>query len=119
MKFTKLSGLIEEDVKELSEKKKLLLQVKSFQKLSSSVYREVDYKNVVNELKKIIEASENLVLSETDDWMDKRTISRHVKELKENHKEFEKTIKEISVLQNRLEHCYEDCGNVLSKYFSI
>ena len=42
-----------------------------------------------------------------------------MKQLGESFKVFEKTAKEISTLQQRLESAYEDIGNTLGKYYDI
>ena len=42
-----------------------------------------------------------------------------MKHLNDSVKLFEKTAKEISVLQQRLESSYEDIGSTLSKYYAI
>lgn len=101
------------------QKKAFLEAVYRFAEHSKSIYRNHNIKETAQYLGELIEAASQLTLSETDDWFDKNTVSRHMKHLSEAHKIFEKTASEMSVLQQRLEAAYEDIGSTLSKYYDI
>lgn len=103
-----------------SEQKRAFLEsVKRFSEYSSTIYRPYSVKEASTKLKELIEAASKLTLSETEDWFDNVTVSRHMKHLGEAHKIFEKTAAEIDTLQQRLEAAYEDIGSTLSKYYDI
>lgn len=103
-----------------SEQKKAFLEaVYKFAEHASSIYRNQNIKETSNYLGELIEAASHLTLSETEDWFDGVTVSRHMKHLGEAYKIFEKTANEMSTLQQRLEASYEDIGETLSKYYDI
>ena len=58
-------------------------------------------------------------LSETDDWFDKVTVNRNMKELTNLSKSFGKIAKESNSLQQRMGGLYEDMGHVLGRYFEL
>jgi len=127
--MTKLSKLIKEswleDKKEETssdQKKEFLEAVSKFHDYGKSIYREHDLKDVTKQIGELITTASELTISENerdDGWFDKMTINRHVKQLKESYKVFEKTAKEMTILQNRLDSSYDTIGEVLSKYFEI
>jgi len=47
------------------------------------------------------------------------TVNRHMKSMNESFKVFSNTIKEVNTLQQRLESCYDEMGEVLGKYYEI
>ncbi len=100
------------------EKKAFLEAVSKFNEIGKSIYRKDGLKDITENLKKMIEQAKQLTLSEGE-WFDNVTVSRHLKNMAESMKVFEKTASEIDGLQGRLEHCYEDIGTTLNKYFNI
>ena len=58
-------------------------------------------------------------LQETEDWFDKVTVSRNMKELTNHSKAFSKIAEEASSVQQRLAGLYEDMGNILNRYYEI
>ena len=58
-------------------------------------------------------------LQETEDWFDKVTVSRNMKELTNHSKSFAKIAEEASSVQQRLSGLYEDMGNILNRYYDI
>lgn len=101
------------------QKKAFLEAVYQFADHSKSIYRQHNIKEVSQYLGELLEAAEHLTLSETQDWFDNVTVSRHMKHLGEAYKIFEKTATEMDTLQQRLEACYEDIGETLGKYYDI
>ena len=83
------------------------------------VYANSKLQEVTKTLKSVVEKAEKLTISESEHWFDNVTVSRHMKQLSEAYKVFEKTAKEISGLQQRLEGAYEDIGGVLNKYYKV
>ena len=116
----KLSESTEGAVKMSTEQKKAFLEaVYRFAEHSNNIYRTHSLRESAKYLGELIEAANQLTLSETEDWFDAQTVNRHMKHLSEAHKIFEKTASEIEVLQQRLESAYEDIGSTLSKYYDI
>lgn len=101
------------------DKKSFLEACKQFSAHGASIYRAKDLKERVIQIKELIEQAEQLTLMETEEWFDKVTTSRHMKNLKESYKIFEKTATEVTTLQQRLEAAYEDIGQSLSKYYDV
>ena len=74
---------------------------------------------IAQKLSEIATNAKSYTLSETDDWFDKVTINRNMKELTNLSKQFGKIAKESNSLQQRMGGLYEDMGHVLSRYFEI
>jgi hypothetical protein len=83
------------------------------------IYRQDTLREVTKTLGNIIEQAEKLTISESEHWFDNVTVSRHMKQMNEAFKVFEKTSKEMSGLQQRLESAYDDMGTVLNRYYKI
>jgi hypothetical protein len=58
-------------------------------------------------------------VQETEDWFDKVTVSRNMKELTNHSKSFSKIAEEASSVQQRLAGLYEDMGSILNRYYEI
>lgn len=124
----KLSNLINEawltdeetKSKLTSEDKKAFVEaVSKFNDFNKSIYRENDLKEVTDAIKELCGRAKDVTLGESENWFDNITVNRHMKHLNDSVKLFEKTAKEISILQQRLESSYEDIGSTLSKYYTI
>ena len=76
-------------------------------------------KEVAEKLSEIATNAKSYTLSETDDWFDKVTINRNMKELTNLSKQFGKIAQESNSLQQRMGGLYEDMGHVLGRYFEI
>jgi len=101
------------------EKHAFLEACKSYSKSNPSIYRNGNIKDKIEEIRDLVEIAEQLTLQETENWFDNVTVSRHMKQLKEAFKVFEKTGQELDSLQQRFESSYEDIGEVLSKYYEV
>ena len=101
------------------ERDSFLEAVGNFHKLGEMVYSSGKLKEVATTLKSIVERAEKMTLSETEHWFDNVTTSRHMKQMNEAYKVFEKTANEMSSMQQRLESAYEDMGTVLNRYYKI
>lgn len=123
MKNTRLSKIIKEEQERpqltTEEKKSYLENIKSFSKHGKNLRTEVDLVTLSEELGKICQMAERLTLEEADEWFDKMTINRNMKELKRINEEFAKTSKEAKSLQQRMLSLYEDMGHVLGRYFEV
>jgi len=110
----------DEDKKVSSEQKKDFLRaVSEYHKLGEMIYRAQGLKEVAETLKDIVGTAENLTIEESEHWFVNVTVSRHMKQMNEAFKVFEKTATEMSGMQQRLEAAYEDMGSVLSKYYKV
>ena len=93
--------------------------VKQFKKYGESVYRNAGLSEVYESIKNMVEVAGKVTISETGDWFDGVTVGRHMKRMGESFKVFEKTLKEVDTLQQRLESSYDEIGEVLGKYYEI
>ena len=110
----------DEEQKMTSEQRRTFLEtVANFHKIGEMVYRQDQLREVTKTLGNIIEQAEKLTISESEHWFDNVTVSRHMKQMNEAFKVFEKTSKEMSSLQQRLESAYDDMGTVLNRYYKI
>ena len=103
----------------IDEKRAFVEAVSNFHRYGESIYSSSDIAEMIDEIRGIIETAEALTLQESEHWFDNVTVSRHMKQLKESYKVFEKTAKEMQGLQQRLEACYDDMGSVLNKYYKV
>ena len=110
---------LKEDGLTLEQKQAFLEAVKNYKKYSESVYRTKDLDEVFESIKNLIEVANKVTVDETQHWFDNVTVSRHMKRMNESFKVFEKTLKEVSTLQQRLESSYDEIGEVLGKYYEI
>lgn len=101
------------------EKKSLLEMISKFNEYGKHIYRADELKKITEEMSHIITKAQDITLQESGEWFDNVTVSRHMKGLDNSMKLFEKTSKEIGILQQRLENLYEDMGSILAKYYDI
>jgi len=110
----------DEDVKMSKDDRDSFLEaVSNFHKLGEMVYSNGGLQEVTKTLQSVVEQAEKVTLSETEHWFDTVTTSRHMKQMNEAFKVFEKTSTEIGGLQQRLESAYDDMGTVLNRYYKI
>ena len=110
----------DEDMKMSKDDRNSFLEaVSNFHKLGEMVYSNGGLQEVTKTLQSVVEQAETVTLSETEHWFDTVTTSRHMKQMNEAFKVFEKTSNEINGLQQRLESAYDDMGTVLNRYYRI
>jgi len=114
---------IVEDIYGKNEQKVSAKEVKeaiaNFTKFGKTLQSEQELKVMAEALSDIANKAKTYTLSETDDWFDKVTVNRNMKELTNLSKSFGKIAQESNSLQQRLSGLYEDMGHVLSRYFEI
>ena len=110
-------GEVESETKISSEQ--ILSKIQEFGQLGKSIYKTGDLKETAKTLSDIANAAKVHTLRETEDWFDKVTVNRNMKELTNLSKNFDKLSEEASSVQQRLEALYEDMGNVLSRYYDL
>jgi hypothetical protein len=117
----KYLGEMDDDAKKMQkeDKKAFLSAVANFHEIGEMVYSNAKLKEVSETLSNIVQQAEALTLQESEHWFDNVTVSRHMKQMNEAYKVFEKTATEMSSLQQRLESAYDDMGTVLNRYYSV
>ena len=101
------------------EKRNFIKSVYKFAHLYPVIERNTDLVDVTKALSSMIETAKILTVAESKDYFDADTVKRHMKQMDEAFKSFEKTASEITKLQQRLEASYEDIGLVLNRYYDI
>tara|TARA_B100001123_G_C14996457_1_gene901753 strand:+ start:207 stop:785 length:579 start_codon:yes stop_codon:yes gene_type:complete len=109
---------LDDDVRPV-DKYSVIEDVSRYGIVGKSLYSENNILELAEQLSKIAESAHSHVLSETDDWFDKVSISRNMKNLQGMVKEFKKTAVESHQLNQRLTSLYEDMGSVLNRYYDI
>ena len=120
---TSLSGLVEDKWFGEDEKKvdtgEFMQEVKNFSRLGEIIYREGSLRDVAKGLAELADKARVATLQETDDWFDKVTINKNMKQLGAASSDFTKIAKEASSLQQRMESLYEDMGHILGRYYDL
>jgi division protein CdvB (Snf7/Vps24/ESCRT-III family) len=115
----KYVGETEEEKMSVEDRKSFLEAVANFHKLGEMIYSNAKLQEVTKTLQSVMERAEKVTMSESEHWFDNVTVSRHMKQMNEAMKVFEKTAGEMSGLQQRLESAYEDMGMVLNRYYKV
>ena len=110
-------GEIESETK--IDSKQILSKIQEFGQLGKSIYKTGDLKETAKTLSDIANSAKVHTLRETENWFDKVTVNRNMKELTNLSKHFGKLSEEASSVQQRLEALYEDMGIVLSRYYDL
>jgi DNA-directed RNA polymerase subunit F len=97
----------------------MLEQIANYHGLGKSLKRERMMQEVALEISQIAEIAEQVVVNEGEDWYDKHTLSRNMKEVKTYAKDFVKLASEADMLHQRMSALYEDMGRILERYFEI
>ena len=122
--YGSLTQIVKEKYGESSETKKVSSdQVKealqNYNKLGEALYQQQSLKETAKSLSQVAEMAASHTLQETEDWFDKVTVSRNMKELTNHSKAFSKISEEASSVQQRLAGLYEDMGSILNRYYDI
>ena len=121
----KLSSLIEGNPESWNESEskmdvsRFLQDVSEYGNIGREIYRETNLKDIAIKLSEIVESAKIHTMNETDDWFDKVSVKRNMKELGGLANSFIKVAKESNALQRRMETLYEDMGNILGRYYEI
>ena len=93
--------------------------VSQYGNIGKFLYNETNILEIASKLVGIAESAHSHILGESDDWFDKVSIGRNMKNLQGMVKEFKKTATESHQLNQRLTGLYEDMGSVLNRYYDI
>ena len=118
-----LTNLVKEKYGNVDEEKidvkGLTNEISNFGQLGETIFGKSNIKQVAEKLSWIANQAKNHTLSETEDWFDKITVNRNMKELTGLSNQFKKVASEAQSLQERMSTLYEDMGHILGRYYEI
>ncbi len=120
--YGSLTQIVKEKYGEQTEKvssKQVAEALRNYNRLGEALYKQDSLKETANSLSQIAEMAATHTVQETEDWFDKVTVTRNMKELTNHSKSFAKIAEEASAVQQRLSGLYEDMGNILNRYYDI
>ena len=120
--YGSLSQIVKEKYGEQTQKissEQVSKALQSYNKLGETLYQQQSLKKTAKSLSEIAEMAATHTVQETEDWFDKVTVTRNMKELTNHSKQFSKIAEEASSVQQRLAGLYEDMGNILNRYYEI
>ena len=119
---TKLTDIVEDVYGEQQPKlnvREFMGEVSNFNSYGNEIYREGNLRELAQRLSRLAETAKAHTLQETEDWFDKITVNRNMKELTGLSNQFKKVATEAQALQERMSGLYEDMGHILSRYYEI
>ena len=119
---TKLTDIVEDVYGQSTNKfdvKEFMGEVGNFNSFGNEIYREGNLRQLAEKLSKLAETAKQHTLQETEDWFDKITVNRNMKELTGLSGQFKKVATEAQALQERMSGLYEDMGHILGRYYEI
>jgi len=93
--------------------------LKTFSQMGESVYGTGKLQEVVENLTKVVETANRLVIDESDDLVDNVNSSRHFKVINEALKQFSKSANEVMIHERRLSAAFEDIAQGIQKYYEV
>tara|TARA_B100001758_G_C18377076_1_gene594986 strand:+ start:889 stop:1566 length:678 start_codon:yes stop_codon:yes gene_type:complete len=121
-KSTKLTDIVEDVYGQSTKKfdvKGFMNEVGNFNSFGNEIYREGNLRELAERLSRLAETAKQHTLQETEDWFDKITVNRNMKELTGLSGQFKKVANEVQTLQERMSGLYEDMGHILGRYYEI
>ena len=119
---TDLSGMVEDIYGQSTQKvnvKEFVKEVSGFNSFGKQIYREGNLKDLAERLSRLAMTAKQHTIQETEDWFDKITVNRNMKELTSLSNQFRKVATESQGLQERMGGLYEDMGHILGRYYEI
>ncbi len=118
-----LSKIVKEKYGDVEEEKVdikgLTNEISNFNSLSKGIFGKSNINQIAEKLSWIAKQAHSHTLQETEDWFDKITVNRNMKELTGLSNNFSKIASEAKSLQERMGALYEDMGNILGRYYEI
>ena len=119
-----LSKMVKEKYPELDEEqqidvKGLSTELANFESLGNNIFGKSNINDIAEKLSWIASQAKAHTLSETEEWFDKITVNRNMKELTGLSGQFSKIAGEAKSLQQRMGALYEDMGNILGRYYEV
>ncbi len=121
-KSTKLTDIVEDVYGQSTQKvnvKEFMGEVSNFNQFSKEIYREGNLRELAERLSKLAMTAKQHTIQETEDWFDKITVNRNMKDLTSLSNQFKKVATEAQGLQERMGGLYEDMGHILGRYYEI
>jgi len=121
-KSTDLAGLVEDIYGQSTQKvniKEFMGEVSNFNSFGNEIYREGNLRDLAERLSRLAVTAKAHTIQETEDWFDKITVNRNMKELTGLSSQFKKVATEAQGLQERMAGLYEDMGHILGRYYDI
>ena len=97
----------------------LTTEISNYNALSESIFGKSNITQIAEKLSWIANQAKSHTLHETEDWFDKITVNRNMKELTGLSGQFSKIANEAKSLQQRMGALYEDMGNILGRYYEV
>ena len=94
-------------------------EISSYNKMGEAIFGKSNIIQIAEKLGWIANQAKSHTLSETEDWFDKITVNRNMKELTGLSNQFKKVATEAQSLQERMSGLYEDMGHILGRYYEI
>ena len=119
---TKLTDIVEDIYGQTPQKvnvKEFMGEVSNFNSFGNEIYREGNLRELAERLSKLAMTAKQHTLQETEDWFDKITVNRNMKDLTGLSNQFKKVATEAQGLQERMGGLYEDMGHILGRYYEI
>ena len=118
-----LSKIVKEKYGDIGEDKidvkGLTTELAQYNDIGEAIFGKSNISKISEKLSWIASQAKSHTLSETEDWFDKITVNRNMKELTGLSKQFGKIAQESNSLQQRLGALYEDMGNILGRYYEV
>ena len=118
-----LSKIVKEKYGDIDEEevdvKGLTTEISSYNKISEAIFGKSNITQIAEKLSWIANQAKSHTLQETEDWFDKITVNRNMKELTSLSNQFRKVATESQGLQERMSGLYEDMGHILGRYYEI
>lgn len=121
-KSSKLRDIVKDiygDAEATVDEGAFLEAVGKYNEIGSFIHREGNLKDVAEHLSKLAKTARAHTLSETEDWFDKVTVNRNMKELNGLAGSFSKVATEAQAMQERMAGLYEDMGHIINRYYDI
>jgi hypothetical protein len=121
-KSTQLTDIVEDVYGQSTQKfdvNEFMGEVSNFNSFGNEIYREGNLSHLAEKLSKLAETAKQHTLQETEDWFDKITVNRNMKDLTGLSSQFKRVATEAQSLQERMSGLYEDMGHILGRYYEI
>ena len=119
---TSLTDIVEDLYGEKPTKisaKEVLEAIRTFNSIGKHMRSEANLKSIAKSLSEIASKAKTHTVQETEDWFDKVTVNRNMKDLTTLSKSFNKIAGEAHTLQERMGALYEDMGYILNRYYEM
>ena len=118
-----LSKIVKEKYGDVDEEKVdvkgLTSEISQYNQIGEAIFGKSNITQISEKLSWIANQAKSHTLQETENWFDKITVNRNMKELTGLSKQFSKISSESEALQQRLGALYEDMGNMIGRYYEI